>query len=186
MGHKIQRGKKGCIAPFKEIQNLQFGEFLLVESGIQHILLWNPESWALESWTQVKESRIPFKNWNLESKFHWQRIQNWVSGILNPRDGIKNSRMIGGLDVDQCLGPTPSAVVSLAAVFWTSLDIQKTAVSWRLLLQCQGIFFFLRCPSVNSRHTKRAAPIPSLQCLVVYPAMTQEGIGWGNGNQGCH
>ena len=160
MGHKIQRGKKGCIAPFKEIQNLQFGEFLLVESGIQHILLWNPESWALESQIQVKQSGIPFSNWNLESKFHWQRIQNWVPGIRNPRGGIKKPKMIGGLDLDQCLGPTPSAV--------------------------PRNFFFLRCPSVNSRHTKRAAPIPSLQCLVVYPAMTQEGIGWGNGNQGCH
>ena len=138
---KSKEEKKDVLPLFKKIQNLQFREFLLVESGIQHILLWNPESWALESWTQVKESRIPFKNWNLESKFHWQRIQNWVSGILNPRDGIKNSRMIGGLDVDQCLGPTPSAVVSLAAVFWTLLDIQKTAVSWRLLLQWQGIFF---------------------------------------------
>ena len=110
MGHKIQRGKKGCIAPFKEIQNLQFGEFLLVESGIQHILLWNPESWALESQIQVKQSGIPFSNWNLESKFHWQRIQNQVPGIQNPRGGIKKPRMIGGLDLDQCLGPTPSAV----------------------------------------------------------------------------
>ena len=155
MGHKIQRGKRGYIAPFKEIQNLQFGKFLLVESGIQHILLWNPESWALESQIQVKESGIPFKIWNLKSKFHWQRIQNWVPGIRNPRDGIKNPRMIGG---------------------WTWIN------AWApILLQCQGIFF-LRCPSVNSRHTKRAAPIPSLQCLVVYPAMIQEGIGWWNEN----
>ena len=147
MGHTIQRGINGCIAPFKEIQNLQFGKFLL----------WNPEYWALESWTQVKESRIPFKNWNLGSKFHWQRIQNRVPGIQNPRGGIKKPRMIGGLDLDQFLGPTPSAL--------------------------PRNFFFLRCPSVNSRHTKRAAPIPSLQCLVVYPAMTQEGIGWWNGNK---
>ena len=110
MRHKIQRGKKGCVTPFKEIQNLQFGEFLLLESGIQHILLWNPESWALESRIQVKESGIPFSNWNLESKFHWQRIQNRVPGIQNPRGGIKKPRMIGGLDLDQCLGPTPSAV----------------------------------------------------------------------------
>ena len=31
--------KKDVSPLFKEIQNLQFGEFLLVESGIQHILL---------------------------------------------------------------------------------------------------------------------------------------------------
>ena len=102
--------KKDVSPLFKEIQNLQFGEFLLVESGIQHILLWNPESWALESRIQVKESGIPFSNWNLESKFHLQRIQNQVPGIQNPQGGIKKPRMIGGLDLDQCLGPTPSAV----------------------------------------------------------------------------
>lgn len=173
MGHKIQRGKKGCVTPFKEIQNLQFGKFLL----------WNPEYWALESWTQVKESRIPFKNWNLESKFHWEGIQNRVPGIWNPRGGIKNTRMIGGLDVDQCLGPTPSAVVSSSQPFFGHCVTSKKWL-WAGDYFCSAKeFFFLRCPSVNSRHTKRAAPIPSLQCLVVYPTMTQEGIGWWNGNK---
>ena len=46
---KSKEEKKDVLPLFKKIQNLQFGEFLLVESGIQHILLWNPESWALES-----------------------------------------------------------------------------------------------------------------------------------------
>ena len=154
MGHTFQRGIKGCIAQLKEIQNLQSGKLLLVESGIQHILLWNLESWTLESQIQVKASGIPFKNWNLESKFHWQRIQNQVPGTWNPRESwnqeSKNHRRIGPGSM-----PGPHSFCS-----------------------AKEFFFFLRCPSINSRHTKRAAPIPSLQCLVVYPARGHWLVKW--------
>ena len=40
--------------------------------------LWNPESRALESRIEIK---YPTKEWNLESKFHWKRLE---SSTRNP------------------------------------------------------------------------------------------------------
>ena len=132
--------------------------------------LWNPESstfycgirnpglWNHEYRSRNPESHLAIGIWNLNSTDKESRTRYLESRI----HGVESRNQEWQED-------------------WTWIN------AWApVLLQCQGIFFFLRCPSVNSRHTKRAAPIPSLQCLVVYPAMTQEGIGWGNGNQGCH
>ena len=43
------------------------GKILLVESRI---------SWALESGTLLREIRNPSKDWNPESKFHWQEVES--------------------------------------------------------------------------------------------------------------
>ena len=42
------------------------------------LCLWNPESRALESRIELK---YPTKEWNLESKFHWKRLE---SSTRNP------------------------------------------------------------------------------------------------------
>ena len=40
--------------------------------NLENFCLWNPESRALESKTELK---YPTKEWNLESKFHWKRLE---------------------------------------------------------------------------------------------------------------
>ena len=47
-------------------------EWMIPESG--KILLGNLESWALESGAQGIQN--PTKDWNPESKFHWQRLES--------------------------------------------------------------------------------------------------------------
>ena len=66
------------------------GNFLLVESGIRGLV----KSGFLGSGMQNPAEGIqnPTNNWNLGSRFHWQRIQNPVLGIRNPRRGIQNPR----------------------------------------------------------------------------------------------
>ena len=49
-------------------------EWMIAESG--KILLENVESWALESGAQGIQN--PTKDWNPESKFHWQRLESSV------------------------------------------------------------------------------------------------------------
>ena len=65
-------------------------EPLLAQSKVILILnlgnhcLWNPESWALESGIQLKESRIPLTisyDWNPESTKSTDKAQNPVPGI---------------------------------------------------------------------------------------------------------
>ena len=58
------------------------------------------ESWVVESrilgigiQNTAQGIRCPTNDWNLESKFPYQRIQNPVPGILNPRCGIHNPRL---------------------------------------------------------------------------------------------
>ena len=63
--------------------------------GIQNtrnIHLWNLESWALGSGSTAQEIRNPAKDWNLESKFQWQRIQ-YLESIIH---GVE-SRIQDGL-----------------------------------------------------------------------------------------
>ena len=56
------------------------------------ICLWNPESWALESGIQLKESRIPL---TIEIQNPSSTDKNWnpVPGIRNPSCGIQNPRL---------------------------------------------------------------------------------------------
>ena len=56
------------------------------------ICLWNPESWALESGIQLKESRIPL---TIEIQNPSSTDKNWnpVPGIRNPPCGIQNPRL---------------------------------------------------------------------------------------------
>ena len=52
----------------------------------ENFCLWNPESWALESGIQLKESRIPLNDWNP------QRLES-STVFRNPRRGIQNPRL---------------------------------------------------------------------------------------------
>ena len=60
--------------------------------NLRKLCLWNPESWALESRIQLKESGIPpmigIQNPNFTDK-DW----NPVPGIRNPRLRIQNQRL---------------------------------------------------------------------------------------------
>ena len=60
--------------------NPESGKFLLVESQILGFRIPNT---AQGVWNPTNE-------WNLEFKFHWQKIRNPVSGIGNPVPGIRN------------------------------------------------------------------------------------------------
>ena len=64
-----------------------------VKSG--KFVLWKSKSWAWnpEYSSGNPESHYPIKDWNPESKFHWQRIQNPEPGIRNPRRGVQNPRL---------------------------------------------------------------------------------------------
>ena len=52
----------------------------------ENFCFWNPESWALESGIQLKESRIPLNDWNP------QRLES-STVFRNPRRGIQNPRL---------------------------------------------------------------------------------------------
>lgn len=54
-----------------------------MESRIPCIWLWN----------SAQGIRNPTNDWNLNSEFHWRRIQSPVPGIQNPQFGIKNPRL---------------------------------------------------------------------------------------------
>ena len=81
------------LAPCKRIRTLESGQRLLVESVIREI--WVVESRILGIGMQntAQGIRSPTNDWNLESKFPYQRIQNPVPGIQNPRRGIQNPRL---------------------------------------------------------------------------------------------
>ena len=53
--------------------------------GIRYPGLWNPEY-------NSSNAELP-KNWNPDSKFHWQRIHNPLPGIRNPRHETQNRRL---------------------------------------------------------------------------------------------
>ena len=60
------------------------GNFRLwTDSGIQEILLWIRDLWALDSGIQLRESGIQFRI----------GIRTAVPGIRNPRHGIQNTRL---------------------------------------------------------------------------------------------
>ena len=71
--------------PIGELGNLDLRKFLLVECGIHDIFAYriqNPGFWNPE---YNSRNRDPANDWNLESKFHWQRSWNlesttWDSG----------------------------------------------------------------------------------------------------------
>ena len=50
----------------------------------------NPGLWNLEHGFRNPD---PTNDWNLESKFHCQKICNPVAGVRNPRCGIQNPRL---------------------------------------------------------------------------------------------
>ena len=60
-----------------------FRQFFAAESGILSFGFRNT----------AQGIRNPFNDWNLESKFHWQRIQNPVTRTRNSRRGIQNPRL---------------------------------------------------------------------------------------------
>ena len=49
---------------------------------------WNPEYSS-----RIPESHYLINDWNPESNFHWQRIQNPEPGIRNPLRGVQNPRL---------------------------------------------------------------------------------------------
>ena len=78
------------IAPYKGVRFLESGEILLVESGIRKIcFLLNPESWALESETKLKESGIHYV---LESEIQVVPVcrENPESKTWNPKSTAWN------------------------------------------------------------------------------------------------
>ena len=68
------------IAPCKGLWIPESGKFLLLKSGILGFGVQNT----------FQGNRNPADDWNLESKFHWQRILNFELGIRNPGCGIQN------------------------------------------------------------------------------------------------
>ena len=71
---------------------IESGTFLLVNSGILHLFLWNSESWASESRTQLKESGADsFNYWNPESMLHWQRIPDAGIHVVKSRVQVRMS-----------------------------------------------------------------------------------------------
>ena len=111
--------------PMLRNSNSGVPEFLPVESGNQKCV--NLESWfSVESGIQLKESGIrnPTKDWNPESKFHWQE-----SGIQSLESGI------GSLEstIQECLG----------SLIWQS-DLTLSVVYSRLQDKKYGreVFFF--------------------------------------------
>ena len=71
------------LTPHKVIWILEYNKFLPVESRVMGFGIH-------DSALGVQK---PANNWNPESKFHWQGIQNPVVGIWNPWCGIQNSRL---------------------------------------------------------------------------------------------
>ena len=67
--------------------------FLLVESGIRGLLLVKLRILGSGMRNLAEGIQNPTNNWNLGPRFHWQRIQNPVPGIRNPRRGIQNLRL---------------------------------------------------------------------------------------------
>ena len=51
----------------------------------ENVFFWNPESWALESAIQLKESGYLANDCNPKSKFRWQGIRSPVPKIQNLR-----------------------------------------------------------------------------------------------------
>ena len=65
------------------------------ESGFwnpRNICLWSPESWAMESEIQFKDSGIP-PTTGIRNPSLTNRDWNPVPGIRNPRGGIQNPRV---------------------------------------------------------------------------------------------
>ena len=56
------------------------------------ICMWNPESWALESGVQLKESGIPLAI-GIENPSSTDKDWNRVPGIRTPWRGIQNPRL---------------------------------------------------------------------------------------------
>ena len=69
-------------APCKVISDREVWEILHLESRIRKFCWCNLESWPLESGIRPNECGIPLAIGirNPESKFHWQRIKNPVTG----------------------------------------------------------------------------------------------------------
>lgn len=65
--------------------NQEFGKIMLLESGIGKVFLWNPESRALQSGTQLKESRT-----TLTIGIHSSSSTD--IDCVNPVPGIQNLR----------------------------------------------------------------------------------------------
>ena len=80
MGHKIQRGKKGCVTPFKD---LQFGEFCLwnPESSKFYCGIRNPGLWNHEYRLRNLESHLAIGIWNLNSTDKESRTEYLESRI---------------------------------------------------------------------------------------------------------
>jgi hypothetical protein len=55
--------------------------------------LWNPESWALESGIQLKESGIPLTIEILKKVSLTYNTLNTIPGIRNPLRGIQNPKL---------------------------------------------------------------------------------------------
>ena len=65
------------------------------ESGFwnpRNICLWSPESWAMESEIQFKDSGIPLTI-GIQNQGFTNRDWNPLLGIRNPRRGIHNPRV---------------------------------------------------------------------------------------------
>ena len=75
-------------ASCKEIRIPKSVKFALVQCKMQQICTWNPEYGS-----RNPESDYLINDWDPESKVHWQRIQNPVPGIRNPRRGNQNPRL---------------------------------------------------------------------------------------------
>ena len=104
---------KDYIAQCKGIRIPESGKFLLVESGIREkfafgiwnpekfacgirnqgkVCMWNPESWALESVIQLKESGILFAI-GIQNPSSTDKDWNPVPRIRNPWRGIQTPRL---------------------------------------------------------------------------------------------
>ena len=77
-----------------------------MESGFRNpgkFFLWNPESWALKSGIQLKESGIPLMT-GIQSPRFIDKDWNPVPGIRNPQRGIQNPSRLSWI-------PLPGAMI---------------------------------------------------------------------------
>ena len=65
------------------------------------------ESGILGFGIQYSAQRIPSSDWNPQSTFHWQGIQNLVPGVHNPQHGIQNPRL-SWITLHGAMVPLPS------------------------------------------------------------------------------
>ena len=114
--HSTNIKNSGIASCIKENEIPESGKFLPLESGILDFGIRNP-----------------FNDWNPESKSHWERIQNRLPGIWNPRRRTQNPN-VSWIPLHWATG-TFSSVPPPSGVQWPS-----NCLSRNLFVTSQGSY----------------------------------------------